>query len=62
LACLEREQLARLSAVAAHTGLLLSLDSVAPEGGEPHLWVVRELQTGLTVRSWLAEPARSGDL
>ena len=56
LACLERQQLARLSAVAAQTGLLLSLDGLAPEGGEPQLWVVRELQTGLTVRSgWLSQ-------
>jgi len=56
LACSERQQLARLSAVAAHTGLLLSLDGLAPEGGEPQLWVVRELQTGLTVRSgWLSQ-------
>ena len=29
---------------------------MAPEGGEPQLWVVRELQTGLTVRSgWLSQ-------
>ena len=56
LACLERAQLARLSAVAAQTGLLLSLDGLAPQGGEPQLWVVRELQTGLTVRSgWLSQ-------
>lgn len=56
LACLERQQLAQLSAVAAQTGLLLSLDGLAPEGGEPQLWVVRELQTGLTVRSgWLSQ-------
>jgi hypothetical protein len=56
LACLERQQLARLSAIAAQTGLLLSLDGLAPEGGEPQLWVVRELQTGLTVRSgWLSQ-------
>jgi hypothetical protein len=56
LACLERQQISRLSAVAAQTGLLLSLDGLAPEGGEPQLWVVRELQTGLTVRSgWLSQ-------
>ena len=56
LACLERQQISRLSAVAAQTGLLLSLDGVAPEGGEPQLWVVRELQTGRTVRSgWLSQ-------
>ena len=36
--------------------MILSLDGLAPEGGEPQLWVVRELQTGLTVRSgWLNE-------
>jgi len=51
-----RSAVARLSAVAAQTGLLLSLDGLAPEGGEPQLWVVRELQTGLTVRSgWLSQ-------
>jgi len=56
LACLERQQLAHLNAVAAQTGLLLSLDGLAPEGGEPQLWVIRELQTGLTVRSgWLSQ-------
>jgi hypothetical protein len=56
LACLERQQIDRLSAVAAQTGLLLSLDGLAPEGGEPQLWVVRELQTSLTVRSgWLSQ-------
>lgn len=56
LACVERQQLARLRAVAAQTGLLLTLDGLAPEGGEPQLWVVRELQTGLTVRSgWLSQ-------
>lgn len=56
LACLERQQLARLNALAAQNGLLLSLDGLAPEGGEPQLWVIRELQTGLTVRSgWLSQ-------
>ena len=56
LACCERQHLVRLSAVAAQSGLLLSLDGLAPEGGEPQLWVVRELQTGLTVRSgWLSQ-------
>jgi hypothetical protein len=56
LACAERQHLARLSAVAAQTGLILTLDGLAPEGGEPQLWVVRELQTGLTVRSgWLSQ-------
>lgn len=56
LACHEREHLAELKAVAQETGLLLSLDGLAPEGGEPQLWVVRELQLGLTLRSgWLSQ-------
>ena len=56
LACLERQQFARLSAVAAQTGLRLSLDGLAPEGGEPQLWGVRDLQTGCPVRSgWLSQ-------
>jgi len=55
LACHERQYLARLRVTAAETGLLLSLDGLAPEGGEPQLWVVRELRTGLTLRSgWLS--------
>ena len=55
LACHERQQLERLKAVAEQSGLILSLDGLAPEGGEPQLWVVRELQTELTLRSgWLS--------
>lgn len=54
LACQERPQRERLAATAGEVGLLLALDGLAPEGGEPQLWVVRELQTGLTVRcGWL---------
>jgi len=56
LACHERQRLAELTAVAERVGLILSLDGLAPEGGEPQLWVVRELQTGLTLRSgWLSQ-------
>lgn len=56
LACHERQFLGRLEKVAAQTGLRLSLDGLAPEGGEPQLWVVRELLTGITLRSgWLAQ-------
>jgi len=56
LACHERQYLAELHAVAEQTGLILSLDGLAPEGGEPQLWVVRELQLGLTLRSgWLSQ-------
>lgn len=55
LACQERQHLDTLTQVAEQSGLLLSLDGLAPEGGEPQLWVVRELQTGLTLRSgWLS--------
>jgi hypothetical protein len=54
LACHEREYLDELQRVGASTGLLLSLDGLMPIGGEPQLWVVRELQTGRTLRSgWL---------
>jgi len=56
LACHERQQLEPLRAVSEQRGLLVSLDGLCPEGGEPQLWVVRELQTGLTLRSgWLSQ-------
>jgi hypothetical protein len=51
LACHERQRRDELQAVAERCGLILSLDGLAPEGGEPQLWAVRELQTGLTLRS-----------
>ena len=55
LACHERQYLKELRAVSEQTGLILSMDGLAPEGGEPQLWVVRELQLGLTMRSgWLS--------
>ena len=54
VACHERTHLDELKRVGASTGLLLSLDGLMPIGGEPQLWVVRELQTGRTLRSgWL---------
>jgi len=54
LACHERTYLGELKRVGASTGLVLSLDGLMPVGGEPQLWVVRELQTGRTLRSgWL---------
>ena len=56
LACSERQFRNQLRAIAAQMGIILSLDGLAPEGGEPQLWVVRELRTGLTLRSgWLAK-------
>ncbi len=55
LACHERQHLPALRELARTSGLLLSLDGLMPEGGEPQLWVIRELQTGWTLRSgWLA--------
>ena len=56
LACHERQYLEELKVVSEHRGLILSLDGLAPEGGEPQLWLVRELQLGLTLRSgWLSQ-------
>lgn len=60
LACHERRYLAELERVAAERGLILTLDGLAPEGGEPQLWVVRELRTGQTLRSgWLSEQGQT---
>jgi hypothetical protein len=60
LACHERQYLEHLEEVSEQSGLILSLDGLAPEGGEPQLWVVRELQTGLTLRSgWLSQQDQS---
>ncbi len=56
LACHEREHMDQLNYASEHGGLLLSTDGLAPEGGEPQLWVVRELRTSLTLRSgWLSK-------
>jgi hypothetical protein len=57
LACQERQHHQRLEqAVQHYGGLLIALDGLAPEGGEPQLWFVRELFTGLTLRSgWLSQ-------
>jgi hypothetical protein len=55
LACHERQHVEQLQAVSRTRGLLVSLDGLAPEGGEAQLWVVRELRTGLTLRSgWMS--------
>jgi hypothetical protein len=56
LACHERRSYAELEAVAQGRGLVLQTDGLAPEGGEAQLWFVRELQTGLSLRSgWLGK-------
>jgi hypothetical protein len=54
LASHERQHLSELEALGRQKGLLLGLDGLMPEGGEPQLWVIRELQTGWTLRSgWM---------
>lgn len=56
IACQERRSYAKLEAVAQQGGLVLQTDGLAPEGGEAQLWFVRELQTGLCLRSgWLGK-------
>ncbi len=57
LACHERQHWGRLEqAVEQHQGLIIALDGLAPGGGEPQLWFIRELLTGLTLRSgWLSQ-------
>jgi len=56
LACNERQHWDELSRVAQEQGgLCIGLDGLVPEGGEPQLWFMRELTTGLTLRSgWLS--------
>jgi hypothetical protein len=57
LACHERQHWSQLEQAAEHTGgLIIALDGLAPEGGEPQLWFIRELLTDLTLRSgWLSQ-------
>lgn len=60
LACHERGGWAELKRVSAELGLILTLDGLAPEGGEPQLWLVRELRTGQTLRSgWMSEQGQT---
>lgn len=56
LACHHRQQAERLNQVAEHHGgLVLALDGLAPEGGEPQLWLLHELLSGVVLRSgWLS--------
>lgn len=56
LACQERQYKDQLEqTVQQHGGLVISLDGLTPVGGEPQLWFIRELLTGLTLRSgWLS--------
>jgi hypothetical protein len=57
LACHERQQRGRLAHGAKEPGgWIVALDGLAPHGGEPHIWFIRDLSTGLTLRSgWLAQ-------
>jgi Transposase, Mutator family len=57
LACHERQQCGRLARVAQEQGgLIIALDGLAPQAGEPQIWFIRDLSTGLTLRSgWLAQ-------
>jgi hypothetical protein len=56
LACHERRGQGRLETLAKQQGgLVIALDGLQPEAGEPQLWFIRELSTGLTLRSgWLS--------
>jgi Transposase, Mutator family len=57
LACHERQHQDRRAQVAKHQGgVIIALDGLAPQGGEPQIWVIRELSSGLTLRSgWLCQ-------
>jgi hypothetical protein len=57
LACHERQHRERLAQIAQQQGgLIVALDGLAPQGGEPQIWFIRELSSGLTLRSgWLCQ-------
>ncbi|HZC03506.1 MAG TPA: transposase [Gammaproteobacteria bacterium] len=61
LACHQRQQHHRLGQVARQQGgIIIALDGLEPEAGEPQLWFVRDLLTGLTLRSgWLAQQSQA---
>ncbi len=60
LACHERSHRQKLDRVADKQGLILTLDGLAPQGGEPQLWLVRELRTGYTIRSgWMSTQSQA---
>ncbi len=59
LACHERSSWEEIVQVSQEMGLILTLDGLAPEGGEPQLWLIRELRTGKTLRSgWMSEQSQ----
>jgi hypothetical protein len=57
LACHERQHRDHLAQIAKKQGgLIIALDGLAPPGGEPQMWFIRELSSGLTLRSgWLCQ-------
>ena len=57
LACHERQHRDRLAQMATpQGGLIVALDGLAPQGGEPHMWCSRALARGVTLRSgWLCQ-------
>src|SRR5262245_23864737 len=57
LACHERQHRAHLAQIAKQQGgLIVALDGLAPQGGEPQIWFISELTSGLTLRSgWLSQ-------
>src|SRR5256712_1043957 len=57
LACHERQHRDHLARVAKRQGgLIVALDGLAPQGREPLTWFLRELSSGLTLRSgWLCQ-------
>jgi hypothetical protein len=60
IACSLQTQWEKLEQISEASGLVLSLDGLAPEGGEPQLWVVRELNSGLALRSgWMSEQTQN---
>jgi hypothetical protein len=57
LTCHERQHRNQLAQIAQQQGgLIVALDGLAPQGGEPQIWFIRELFSGLTLRSgWLCQ-------
>ena len=56
LACHARQHHAHVAQVAKQPGgLIVALDGLAPQGGEPQMWCSRALASGVTLRSgWLS--------
>src|SRR4029453_7589738 len=57
LACHERQHRAHLAQIAKQQGgLIVALDGLAPQGGEPQIWFIRGLSPGFELRSgWLCQ-------